>query len=228
MTDVVVPGTDPEHKNHRRKSRRRISFWIGLGLLLAGLGILAWLAWQIWGTNWVSRREERREVKLFESNSAAGPPALLKVPKFGADYVVPINEGTSQSVLAKGVAHFPGTAGPGQIGNYALAGHRITHGQPFADLPSLRPGDEVDVVTRTETYVYVLDTDPNKLIVPFTAGWVLASDPKNPGGGTQALQGPDERLITLVTCSELFHTDNRMVVFGHLVRVEPTTTPAAQ
>ena len=30
----------------------------------------------------------------------------------------------------------------------------------------------------------------------------------------------DPRLITLTTCAELFHTDDRMVAFGHLVSAE--------
>ena len=33
----------------------------------------------------------------------------------------------------------------------------------------------------------------------------------------QPAQRPGQRLITLTTCSELFHTDDRMIAFGHLV-----------
>ena len=83
------------------------------------------------------------------------------------------------------------------------------------------------MVTHKITYVYVLDTNPNDLIVPFTSSWVLGMDPRNPAGGVQAVQGVDERIITLTTCSELFHTDNRMIAFGHLVREykTPPLTP---
>jgi sortase A len=28
-----------------------------------------------------------------------------------------------------------------------------------------------------------------------------------------------QHLITLTTCSEIFHTDNRMIAFGHLIEV---------
>ncbi len=46
--------------------------------------------------------------------------------------------------------------------------------------------------------------------------------PSNPrDGGVQPEQKPGQRLITLTTCSELFHTDNRMIAFGHLVRTDP-------
>lgn len=230
VTEVIDPATGsgtPEGAPH--KGRRKVVFWIGLGLILAGIGILAWLAWEIWGTNWISQREERHEVRMFERG--IGPAAVLEIPRFGSSYVVPINDmpakGDPSDVLAKGVGHFVGTGpvvngrattiGPGQIGNYALAGHRITHGQPFANLPDLRPGDLVYVITHKVTYEYALDTNPNDLVVPFTAGWVLGMDPVNPTGGPQAIQGAQERIITLTTCSELFHTDNRLVAFGHLV-----------
>jgi sortase A len=45
--------------------------------------------------------------------------------------------------------------------------------------------------------------------------------PTNPDGGVEPAQRPGQRLITLTTCSELFHTDNRMIAFGHLVSSRP-------
>ena len=77
--------------------------------------------------------------------------------------------------------------------------------------------DDVIVETRTATYVYQLDNGGTDLIVPFTQTWVTDRAPVNPSGGIQPPPGSD-RLITLFSCSEIFHTDNRSVVFGHLVR----------
>jgi sortase A len=217
------PGQDPG----QRKRRHGIGFWIGIGMLLAGLALLGWLAWQFWGTNWVSERDQRKNVQLFEKGSKlTDAEALIRIPKFGKKYVVPVYAGVSDDVLARGFGHFKGSADPGQIGNYALAGHRVTHGQPLRHMPDLRPGDTVIVETHTAKYTYVLDTNPNDLIVPFTAGWVIDMFPKNPEpGGPEPLQGHHQRLITLTTCSELFHTDNRMIAFGHLVRTVPVTAP---
>ena len=46
--------------------------------------------------------------------------------------------------------------------------------------------------------------------------------PKNPEpGGVQPAQRRGQRLITLTTCSEIFHTDDRMIAFGHLVKAAP-------
>src|SRR5919112_1468479 len=99
----------------------------------------------------------------------------------------------------------------------AVAAHRVTHGEPLRDMPKLRPGDEILVETKQATYTYRLDTDPNDLVVTFRDVWVIDPLPRNPGGGVQPAQRPGQRLLTLTTCAELFHTDHRMIAFAHLV-----------
>ena len=147
------------------------------------------------------------------------PSALVRIPRFGRSYVVPVLEGVSTDVLTRGFGHFADSADPGRVGNYALAAHRVTHGEPLRRMEELRPGDRVVVETVDATYVYRLDTDPRRLVVPFTGVWVVQPLPSNPEpGGVQPAQRPGQRLITLTTCSEIFHTDNRMIAFGHLVR----------
>ena len=238
-TDLDAPGTPGARASRkspkpRRSTGRRIAYWVGIGMILAGLGLLAYVAWQFWGTNWLSKRHQREITSQLQEDWNAGQgkapryvpegeaSALIRIPKFGNDYVIPVLEGTSDDILAKGFGRFEDTAQAGQVGNYALAGHRVTHGEPLRDMPDLRPGDEVIVETRKFTYTYELDTDPNDLVIPFTGTWVLEPDPKNPDGGAEA-NHKFKRLITLTTCSELFHTDNRMIAFGHLVKAEKKT-----
>lgn len=201
--------------------RRRPWFWVGLTMMAAGLVLLGWLAWLFFGTTYVAHQDQRRAVQTFEKGvRLTDVEAVVRIPRFGADYAVPVYRGVGPDVLARGYGHFVGSADPGQLGNYALAAHRVTHGEPLRHMPDLRPGDRVLIETRTARYVYVLDTDPNDLVVPFTAGWVLARHPHNPQGGPQPPAGA-RRIITLTTCSEIFHTDNRMIAFGHLVRTVP-------
>lgn len=200
--------------------------------MLAGVVLLGWVAWQFWGTNIVSERRQGQVVEELQQGWSSGrdtvstdfgvADAILTVPRFGDDYAVPILEGDDAEVLAAGVGHIPGTAEVGASGNYVISAHRVTHGEPFADLPELRPGDEVEIRTRTATFIYELDTSGIDLVVPFTASWVLDSRPVNPEpGGATSTGAVGDRLITLITCSELFHTDNRSVVFGHLVERIP-------
>ena len=201
----------------------------GLTLITAGAVVLAWVGWQFWGTNWVSKGRQAEVVSDLQRQWEDGQGtvatdwgeanALLRVPRFGADYEMPVLEGTSDDVLAAGVGHAEDTATVGAKGNVVLAAHRVTHGEPFADFPDLRPGDLVYVETVNAVYTYELDTGGQDLVVPFTAEWVLDPVfPVNPDpAGTTAPGKPGDRLITLVTCSEIFHTDNRSVAFGHLV-----------
>ncbi|MDT0200336.1 class E sortase [Nocardioides sp. AE5] len=223
-----------------RFDRRRAIWWTGLGLVVAGLAVLGWVAWQFWGTNWVSQRTHDRIVDQVEQewNKEIGPTeratrvhvpegevlALVRIPRFGDDYVVPVLAGVGDTALSSGYGHFSDSAEPGEVGNFALAAHRVTHGEPLRNMPSLKVGDEIIIETREATYTYQLTTGGNDLEVPFTAGWVLADVPTNPqAGGVQPVQEPGQKLITLTTCSELFHTDNRLVAFGELIGEQPRT-----
>ncbi len=220
--------------SHTRRRGRHLTWWAGIAMILAGVGLLGYVAWQFWGTNWLSHRKQDQVAGALQQQWVAGgirlepeyvprgkASALIRIPRFGKQYVVPVLEGTSDAALAQGYAHFEKSADPGQVGNYALAAHRVTHGEPLRRMPEMRPGDEVIVETSGATYTYELDTDPNALVIPFTGVWVLDPLPRNPApGGAQPAQRPGQRLITLTTCSELFHTDDRMIAFGHLVTVE--------
>jgi sortase A len=82
---------------------------------------------------------------------------------------------------------------------------------------SLDVGDLIVVETRDVVYTYVLDTAGDDLRVPFTAGWVVGAEPVNPDPAGVGPREDETELITLTTCAELFHTDDRLVAFGHLV-----------
>lgn len=211
----------------RARSGRRPVFWFGVVLLLSGLALLGWFLWQLFGTNVIAKRHQEQLTTAWIKGATLDPrfipegevSALIRIPRFGDDYVIPVLEGVGDRELSRGYGHFTDTAHPGQVGNYALAGHRVTHGEPLRRMPELRPGDEVIVETVKHTFTYELTTDPNDLVVPFTAGWVLDPLPDNPRrGGAEPAQRPGQRLITLTTCSELFHTDNRMIAFGVLAQ----------
>ncbi|MFT4008766.1 MAG: sortase [Nocardioidaceae bacterium] len=218
-----------------RRPLRRTLRGTGLVLMVAGLAILGYVGWQLFGTTWVSHREQHRIIDATERvwaggktsakdvELAKGVVALVRIPALGKDYVVPAHRGTDDATLSKGFGVFGTSPEPGGRGNFALAGHRITHGEPLRGMPGLEAGDQVLVQTRDTTYTYVLDTDGDALTVDMDAGWVTEDNPVDPRTGRDtASQAGSRRLLTLVTCAELFHTDNRLVAFGHLVSEEPT------
>ena len=81
-----------------------------------------------------AKRVRRRPVSAF---------VLLRIPKFGKDWEKPVVEGVGEDDLARGIGHYPQTQLPGQPGNFAIAGHRVTHGSPFRKLLELQKGDQV-------------------------------------------------------------------------------------
>jgi sortase A len=144
--------------------------------------------------------------------------AVLIIPRLGLR--VPVAEGVGkQAVLNKGyVGHYRGTAQPGQAGNFALAGHRNTHGEPFRYLNHLRIKDLVEVETREATYTYSVDKT-----LPQTSArdsGVIRPIPRSvvrPGHG----YSQPGYYITLTTCTPEFTSRYRMVVWGKLVSMRP-------
>ncbi|MFF3379602.1 class E sortase [Streptomyces sp. NPDC002680] len=158
------------------------------------------------------------------SNSRSSTPswsqayAILRIPRLGLR--VPVAEGVSKSrVLNKGyVGHYPGTQQPGQAGNFALAGHRNTHGEPFRYINRLRHGDAVQVETADAVYSYTVDRK-----IPQTSArddGVIQKIPHslvNPANGYRA----PGYYLTLTTCTPEYTSRYRLVVWGKLTRMRP-------
>lgn len=216
---ITAPPKAPRRKPGRL---RRL---VGVLLILAGIGLLGYFAWQYWGTNVVSKARHADEKKIIAKDWSDGidgdAVGLLRVPRFGSDYEVPIVRGFSKKALASGVGWYTKGAKPGQVGNFAIAGHRVTHGEPFRDFLKIRAGDKAVVETRTHIYTYRLRDDGDAITVPFTTSWPLWHVPAPDAKGKK----PTKKLITLLTCSELFHTDNRNVVVGELVKTVDKADP---
>jgi sortase A len=231
MTTTTQKARRPAQARPRRSSLRRVILAMAWLLILGGLGLLGWIGWIMFGTNIASERAHADGIGAIERRWRSGQDtavtprgevvAIVRIPALGDKYAVPVLEGTSEEVLAAGYGHFDSSAAAGARGNFALAAHRVTHGEPLRRMPELEAGDQVIVDTRRARYTYVLDTDGDDLEVPFTETWVLDRLPTNPAGGVQPQQRRGQRLITLTTCAEIFHTDGRLIAFGHLVDREP-------
>ena len=106
----------------------------------------------------------------------------------------------------------PGTQWPGQLGNFAVAGHRVTAGNPFWSLPSMKDGDLVYIQTRLNDYTYRVI---GKQRVAPTDTAVLDRVPGHPR------QRPDRRLISLITCDPAWTGTHRVIVTGVLAAAKP-------
>lgn len=166
-----------------------------------------------------SARRTRDRGDRVPTSPLVPPPegtgvGVLTIPRLGEGWSRVLVEGVEPAQLALGPGHFPGTAMPGQVGNFAVAGHRATNGEPFALLDTLVPGDEVVVQTVAATFTYVVDT--TDLVAP-TATEVLEPVPGRPDAT------PRKALLTLVTCHPRWGSAQRMIVSGHLVDSSPAS-----
>ncbi|MFB6613432.1 class E sortase [Streptomyces sp. NPDC085524] len=139
--------------------------------------------------------------------------AVLRIPRLGLS--VPVAQGVDRrAVLDKGyVGQYSGSAQPGAQGNFALAGHRNTHGEPFRHINRLKAGDELIVDVRGRRYTYVVGQVLGETTERDTG--VIAPVPRSivkPGYG----YSEPGAYITLTTCTPEYTSKYRLVVWGKL------------
>ncbi|MFJ9039756.1 class E sortase [Streptomyces sp. NPDC102406] len=141
------------------------------------------------------------------------PFAVMRIPRLGFTWNKPVLENTTVRTLKKGLGHYSGTAQLGQKGNFAVAGHRRTYGDPFKDFPRLRPGDAVVLTDGTTWFTYRIDTKPYKTV----PGDVAVVDPvPRKSGYTRP-----GRYLTLTTCEPEWGHSHRLIVWAHLDATQP-------
>lgn len=138
---------------------------------------------------------------------------VLYAPRLGADYRRPIAHGTLvESVLNPiGVGHYKHSAMPHEVGNFALAAHRTTHGGAFNNIDQFVVGDKLFVETRWGWYGYEV---VGSAVVEPKDFWVVGSNPLE-RAGLSSLSG--ERLLTLTTCTPRYTAEKRLVVWAKQV-----------
>lgn len=145
--------------------------------------------------------------------------AVMRIPAL--DVEAGVAEGAGKhDILDKGlIGHISGAQAAfpwDKRGNFAVAGHRNTHGEPFRKINELERGDSVYVETATTRYTYEI-TGTLPRTAPTNTG-VLAPVPAQAG-----FRGPG-RYLTLVTCTPEFTTTYRLIVWGRLVNEVPVHT----
>ncbi|WP_246046052.1 class E sortase [Rarobacter faecitabidus] len=216
----------------------RIAGVVGELLITAGIVVLGYVAWQVWWDSNAAVAVAQEHIQEFEREitprvlesaelvTEGEPPTVervaegetfgvLIVPKWyeKTDNNMPIREGTTAAILDQAAAgHYTDSAMPGEVGNFALAGHRRTHGNSFRFINELEKGDQVIVETADTWFVY--EVYDEQIVTPDQVD-VVAPVPGDPGAE------PTRRLLTLTTCHSLrlgeWGNDHRWIVHAELL-----------
>lgn len=239
--------TAPEHPDSQRREReplgpvRATVRGFGELCITAGLILILFVVWQLWWTDIEANEDNAYLADQLTSEWAENPRnelppdpetpvvaepvdmntafGIMYIPRFGEDYYRTIAEGVSmEPVLNRmGLGRYPNAAMPGEIGNFALAGHRVTYGKPLNLIAELRPGDEIVVQTADGYYTY---TFRNFDIVLPDATEVIAPVPSMP-----EFKGKD-RILTLTACNPMFSARERYIAYAELTDWQPAAEGA--
>ncbi|MFF4603826.1 class E sortase [Streptomyces sp. NPDC001339] len=207
-----------------------VSRALGEVFITLGVLMLLFVTYQLWWTNVRAEQEAGGAANTLQhewdkgggekKDLAAGERfGIMYIPKL--DVKAPIAEGIAKkSVLDHGmIGHYDEASGLktampwDKKGNFAVAGHRNTHGEPFRYINRLAKGDKIIVETQSAYYTYEMES-----ILPQTSpGNVSVIDPVPRGSG---FTGPG-RYLTLTTCTPEFTSTFRMIVWGKMVDERP-------
>ncbi|MFD7240222.1 class E sortase [Streptomyces syringium] len=218
---------DDDGPGRPARPRGRIAAAVSLfGELLITAGVLMalFVVYSLWWTNVLADREAKKQGNHVRQNWAKGPGALdtkdgigfLHVPSMRNGEVL-VRSGTSSSVLNEGVAGFYRTPVKSAMpwdakGNFTLAAHRDGHGAKFHNIHKVKVGDAVVFETRDTWYVYKVYSElkeTSKYNVEVLDPLPKESGAKKPG-----------RFLTLTTCTPVYTSDYRYIVWAELERTE--------
>jgi len=233
---------DDDTRTGRRRPRQTVGgalvSLVAELLIIAGAGTGLYVLWTAWWTDVVAVNEQTALVQDLEQTpvpTAAGtehrdaapvlpePPDVtsvfgtMQIPRFGADYVRPIGEGTDREKVLNtiGLGHYQDTAMPGAEGNFAVAGHRVTYGKPLNQIADLKDGDSV-VVRVTDKAKgfdvwYVYKVTDSQIVTPDKIE-TIAPVPNQPGVAPSA----EDRWLTLTACHPMWSAKERYVTHAKL------------
>lgn len=201
----------------------------GKTLIATGLLLLAFVAYQLWGTGISESRAQNKLAQQFNNITtttvvstpvATQPPVApkkgdiigrIKIPTLDVSKWLVAGVGYEQ--LEKGPGLFSGSPLPGQLGNVALAGHRTTYGAPFGRINELKDGDQILIDTSYGSYVYIVNSAPK--IVSANAVQVVKTTDRTVAS------------LTLVSCHPKWTSKQRIIVTATLQKQE-TASPATE
>ena len=184
---------------------------IGVLLILIGVGIIGTVAYK----KIVTSQKQNELLEAFESQLAEGdnenteeevnldsingytPIAIMEIPSIRLKQ--PVVEGVTEDVIKYFLGKFPESAMPGEVGNFSVAGHRVSDfTDAFINLYKVKPGDNVIVTTKDGKYTY--EVEESFIVEPEQV---------------EVLENADYEKITLITCT--IGSKRRVIVTGKLI-----------
>ncbi|WP_312876533.1 class E sortase [Streptomyces bohaiensis] len=205
---------------------------LGELLITAGIVLGLFVAYSLWWTNVVANQEARRDgdaVREQWQQQEAAEPGLppvydaqdgigfLHVPAMNEGEIL-VKEGIDLDILNGGVAGYYDEPVESAMpwddeGNFSLAAHRDGHGAKFHDIHKLDEGDAIVFETQDTWYVYTVYAT-----LPSTSRYNTAVLDPVPAESGATEPG---RYITLTTCTPIYTSTYRYIVWGELERTEP-------
>jgi sortase A len=206
---------------------------VGRTMITAGVLILLFVVYQLWGTGILQAQAQDRlgkqlDRKLAEATPSTVPPTStpdtlpittapplaapptegdaigrIEIPSIGLKAVVV--EGVGVDDLKDGPGHYPDTPMPGQKGNASIAGHRTTYGAPFASIDELKPGDQIFVTTVQGRFTYAVAATEDG------SGHIVVSPSQ-----VDVLDDKGDNRLTLTACHPKYSASKRIIVYGTL------------
>ena len=241
----------------RGDSVRTVIRGVAQVLITLGLVLLLFAVYEVWFTGVLAdRAQDQLKTELDQQWETGDDPviaaqqpakpgtkvrsiplgegfALIYMPDFGTDYVYTVLEGTGTAQLDKGPGHYPDSVLPGQVGNFAVAGHRVGKGSPFLNLDKLKAGSAIVIRTKTYWYTYRVLGDAAsrnpRAVGPLGIPGMQVVDPREVGVvapvPNRAGIKPTQRLLTFTTCHPKFSARQRLVIHAQL---EGSPQPASK
>ncbi len=235
QTGTPVPAQAPVPARRRRGRVAGAVSVFGELLITAGLILGLFVVYSLWWTNVLADRDADKQGNEVRDRWASGPGALdtkdgigfLHVPAMRNGEVL-VKKGTDPKSLNRGVAGYytdpvESALPSDKQGNFSLAAHRDGHGAKFHNIDKLKDGDTIVFETKDTWYVYKVYAK-----LPETSKYnvdVLKPVPKESG------KKKPGRYITLTTCTPVYTSEHRYIVWGELERTEKVDakrTPPAE
>lgn len=275
---VLPPGTGGRARYGggaagRGDAIRTVIRGVGQALITVGLVLLLFVVYEVWVSNIFADRKQGQVHQQLTTAWKAGQDPLkgedklnlpigkqvvlplgdgfanLYIPQFGKDFVKTIVQGTNDGDLDRGPGHYVDTQVPGQIGNFAVAGHRVGKGEPFLNLDQLHPGDKIVVQTASNWYIYTVLGDPaayaaalkignsSQRAAAVSASLAVTDSQGVPGREIVSPSAveviapvpdhpsatPTRALLTLTTCHPKYSANQRLIIHAALSRAVPNT-----